>query len=94
MGKHTQALYKAVRESVREYDDLTYPEDVAHEVADSHVPVYHNQLRDLVIEDWTLLTEEPEVEAAEWWGPALRIVVGNLYERLYAIALEELELVD
>jgi hypothetical protein len=85
-------LAQGVRDEIRELlPTAEYPDDLAHEVADNWVPIYNNQLRDLIVEDFTLLTDDPETEAANWWAPALRIVVGNLYERLYEVAAETIE---
>lgn len=65
--------------------------DAAHELADSMVPVYTGELMELAAEDIDLATDEPEIGPAFDGSPTpVNIVAGNVYDRLYAIAYEEL----
>src|SRR4051794_36909254 len=58
--------------------------DVIHEVADSAIPVCTRDLLELACDEPSLATDEPEVVGAEYFGAALSIIVGNLYERISA----------
>src|SRR4051794_32880363 len=67
------------------------PHDVIHEIADSSVPVYTSDLLELSCDGPSLATDEPEVVGADYFGTALAIIVGNVYERISVALFEEWE---
>lgn len=66
--------------------------DLAHEVADSCVPVYDSEIMRLASENIDLATSEPEL------GPAfdgsltpVNIVAANIYDAFYSWAIEVIQ---
>lgn len=95
MKRKTLSLYelqKDVREEVREYfehDPDAEPSDVAHEVADSHMPVYTHDFMQLAADNICLATDAPELEPAFSGRPTpVNIIASNIYERLLDAARE------
>lgn len=67
-----------------------YPEDVITEIADSHVPIYHSQLAELLA-DCPSLGDGPDDPGLLPHGDELtvwRILQVAIYERLNALAFE------
>lgn len=94
-------------ETMREYEDLAResvrdafgydPEyvhdlhDLAHEVADSCVPVYTDQLLELAADNYNLAVDTPELGPAYDGAPTpINIIAANVYERLYEVAWDEI----
>jgi len=68
-------------------------QDLAHEVADSNVPVYTSDIMAVGAEDISMATNEPECGPAFDGSPTpVNIIAANIYERLYDEAWEELRL--
>ncbi len=87
-------LEKDIRQEVRDEAqnllDSRYPEDMIHEWADSHVPVYTTDLMELAASDIALATDEPEVGPGFDGSPTpVNIIVANVYERLWRAASNE-----
>ncbi len=83
----TDRIHWITTEDGTDFDEIDQG-DVAHEAADSTIPIYNYRLIQLVTDEPSLLLDTPEMEAAEHFGPGLRVVVANLYERLYDEALD------
>ena len=92
MARDLWNLENSVREEYtdrrKEYPDED-PSDVAHEVADSNVPVYTAELLRLASEDIDLAVTEPECGPAFDGKPTpVNIIAANLYERLLQACYE------
>ena len=88
-------LWKLLKDARAEYLERRrdYPSedasDVAHEVADSNVPVYTAELMRLASEDIELATAEPDIGPAFDGKPTpVNIVAANLYETILAECYE------
>ena len=95
MGK----LYDLEQEVISEVQDRfanegfgKYENDVIHEIVDGSIPVYTADLLECAMDNLWLATEEPEVYGFGGEHSAVNAIVGNLYEHLCEIAIEELEL--
>jgi hypothetical protein len=58
-------------------------DDIVHEIADSHVPIYTGDILAYAVEDWNLAVTEPEL------GPAfdgtmtpVNLIAANIYEAI------------
>ena len=79
-----------VREDAQYLLDSKYPDDMIHEMADSHVPVYTTVLMNLAASDIGLATDEPEIGPAHDGTPTpVNIITANVYERLWRAASNE-----
>ena len=85
-----------VREIAREdYGSGGDQTDAAHEIADGAVPVYYSDLLELAAGDNNLATDEPELGPAFDGSPTpVNIIAANVYERLFAVAYEELQAME
>ena len=88
-------LEKDMRAEIRDRKDelleSKYPEDLITEMVDSSVPVYHHDLLDVAASDNSLALDEPEVLAFDGKPTPINAIAGNIYQKLYEIAIEEWE---
>ena len=94
MGK----LYDLEQEVISEVQDRfanegfgKYENDVIHEIVDGSIPVYTADLLECAMDNLWLATEEPEAYGFGGEHSAVNAIVGNLYEHLCEMAIEELE---
>jgi len=85
-------LEEGVKEEVRECFEFSRdaePSDVAHEIADSWVPVYTYDIMQLAADNLCLATDEPELGPAFGGQPTpVNIIAANIYEALHEAAWE------
>ena len=66
--------------------------DMAHEIADSAVPVYYNRIAEVGASDLALILDEPEIGPAFDGSPTpVNIIAANIYERVFNHVLPILE---
>jgi len=68
-----------------------YPEDIIHEIVDSHVPVYTQSILKVVMSDLDLAFIVPEVRGGNGSDCAVNILIGVIYEELREVADEWLQ---
>lgn len=86
-----QAVISEVQDRFANEGFGEYENDVIHEIVDGSIPVYTADLLECALGNLWLATEEPEVYGFGGEHSAVNAIVGNLYEHLYEIAVEELE---
>ena len=90
-----ELLKKMFIDNLNDYkDDILaskYPEDILHETADSHIPVYTSDLLEVALDDLTLAAREPEILAFDGQATAVNAIAGNLYDDLLELGYQWLE---
>jgi len=94
---HLQQIITSAKEELREnFHEHEFPEDLVHEVADSHVPIYSHDLMTLG-SDPQIFFHENELPPAFDGQPTLNNIVATavyeliseaLYEELYKLQQE------
>ena len=99
----TQIIEDAKNELQQQWKEAEYPEDLVHEIADSSIPIYYNEIAEIAKSDISLMLDEPEIGAASgdnfqgMQNTAIAYVASNIYERisqelselLYELQLDE-----
>lgn len=81
----------ALSDLIERYQDEKYPEDLIHEIADSHTPIYNSDIMAYAQDDFSLATEAPELGPAfDGEATAINIIASNIYERIYSALSEKL----
>jgi hypothetical protein len=84
-------------EAVSEYKERNWSRgldiyDLAHEIADTHVPVYTSTILQWGVDNLELATEEPDLGPAFDGSPTpVNIIAANIYEVLRNEAIEAIQ---
>jgi len=84
------AAKEELAERINDADtDIIDESDIIHEIADSSVPVYNNDLISLAYHDMSLAVDEPELGPAFDGTPTpINIIAANVYEAITAALYE------
>lgn len=94
-----QIIIAAKEELAEQFSEAQYPEDLVHEIADSHVPIYYHELAELA-SDPEVFHHENELGPAFDGTPTLANIVATaayeliseaLSQKLYELQNEELD---
>ena len=85
-----QDVKAEVQERADEIKDSVYPEDLLSELADSHIPIYYQELAECLVDDPSLAyVENPGLIDA--FNGVYQIIQVAIYERLIQAAHEAYE---
>ena len=82
-----QGALESLRESIESTGD--YDDDTLHEIADSSVPVYNQDILEAALDDMDLALTEPEIGPAfDGSSTAINIIAANIYEAILEFLTE------